>query len=79
MGIDQTIGATPADRQQKNALFVLTKMDREFEQKAGETEEQPPALDSPPGNSLIYTFAASGPSTGTDTPSTTVSGCAIQR
>ena len=39
--IDQTIGATPADRaKQKNALFlVLTKMDREFEQKAGETEE----------------------------------------
>jgi len=39
--IDQTIGATPADRvRQKNALFlVLTKMDREFEQKAGETEE----------------------------------------
>ena len=33
--IDQTIGATPADRaKQKNALFlVLTKMDREFEQK----------------------------------------------
>jgi hypothetical protein len=39
--IDQTIGATPAERaKQKNALFlVLTKMDREFEQKAGETEE----------------------------------------
>ena len=39
--IDQTVGATPADRaKQKNALFlVLTKMDREFEQKAGETEE----------------------------------------
>jgi hypothetical protein len=39
--IDQTIGATPSDRaKQKNALFlVLTKMDREFEQKAGETEE----------------------------------------
>jgi hypothetical protein len=39
--IDQTIGATPADRaKQKNALFLaLTKMDREFEQKAGETEE----------------------------------------
>ena len=39
--IDQTIGATPAERaRQKNALFlVLTKMDREFEQKAGETEE----------------------------------------
>ena len=39
--IDQTLGATPADRaKQKNALFlVLTKMDREFEQKAGETEE----------------------------------------
>ena len=39
--IDQTIGATPAERtKQKNSLFlVLTKMDREFEQKAGETEE----------------------------------------
>jgi hypothetical protein len=39
--IDQTLGATPAERaKQKNALFlVLTKMDREFEQKAGETEE----------------------------------------
>jgi hypothetical protein len=39
--IDQTIGATPAERaKQKNALFLaLTKMDREFEQKAGETEE----------------------------------------
>jgi hypothetical protein len=39
--IDQTIGATPAERaKQRNALFlVLTKMDREFEQKAGETEE----------------------------------------
>ncbi len=39
--IDQTIGATPAERtKQKNALYlVLTKMDREFEQKAGETEE----------------------------------------
>ena len=39
--IDQTIGATPAERaKQKNALFlVLTKMDREFEQKAGETED----------------------------------------
>ncbi|MBS0521398.1 MAG: virulence factor [Proteobacteria bacterium] len=39
--IDQTMGATPAERaKQKNALFlVLSKMDREFEQKAGETEE----------------------------------------
>src|SRR6185436_9532273 len=39
--IDQTVGGTPDDRaKQKNALFlVLTKMDREFEQKAGETEE----------------------------------------
>ena len=39
--IDQTLGSTPTDRaKQKNALFlVLTKMDREFEQKAGETEE----------------------------------------
>ena len=39
--IDQTIGATPAERaKQRNALFlVLSKMDREFEQKAGETEE----------------------------------------
>ncbi|SKA13381.1 hypothetical protein SAMN02745126_03756 [Enhydrobacter aerosaccus] len=39
--IDQTMGATPAERaRQKNGLFlVLSKMDREFEQKAGETEE----------------------------------------
>ncbi|MGD9880712.1 MAG: virulence factor SrfC family protein [Reyranella sp.] len=39
--IDQTIGATPGERaKQRNALFlVLSKMDREFEQKAGETEE----------------------------------------
>ncbi|MBM3644157.1 MAG: virulence factor [Alphaproteobacteria bacterium] len=39
--IDQTIGTTPAERaRQRNSLFlVLTKMDREFEQKRGETEE----------------------------------------
>jgi hypothetical protein len=62
--IDQTIGATPADRaKQKNALFlVLTKMDREFEQKAGETEESRRLRWSARlGNSLIHNFRGEWP------------------
>jgi len=62
--IDQTIGATPADRaKQKNALFlVLTKMDREFEQKAGETEESRRLRWSARlGNSLINNFRGEWP------------------
>lgn len=62
--IDQTIGATPADRaRQKNALFlVLTKMDREFEQKAGETEESRHLRWSARlGNSLVNNFRGEWP------------------
>lgn len=62
--IDQTIGATPADRaRQKNALFlVLTKMDREFEQKAGETEESRRLRWSARlGNSLVNNFRGEWP------------------
>ena len=62
--IDQTIGATPADRaKQKNALFlVLTKMDREFEQKAGETEESRRLRWSARlGNSLVNNFRGEWP------------------
>jgi hypothetical protein len=62
--IDQTIGATPADRtKQKNALFlVLTKMDREFEQKAGETEESRKLRWSARlNNSLINNFRGEWP------------------
>lgn len=62
--IDQTIGATPADRaKQKNALFlVLTKMDREFEQKAGETEESRRLRwGARLGNSLINNFRGEWP------------------
>ena len=62
--IDQTIGATPADRaKQKNALFlVLTKMDREFEQKAGETEESSKLRWSARlNNSLINNFRGEWP------------------
>ncbi len=62
--IDQTIGATPADRaKQRNALFlVLTKMDREFEQKAGETEESRRLRWSARlGNSLINNFRGEWP------------------
>lgn len=62
--IDQTIGATPAERaKQKNALFlVLTKMDREFEQKAGETEESRRLRWSARlGNSLINNFRGEWP------------------
>jgi hypothetical protein len=62
--IDQTIGATPADRaKQKNALFlVLTKMDREFEQKAGETEESRHLRWSARlGNSLVNNFRGEWP------------------
>jgi hypothetical protein len=63
--IDQTIGATPADRaKQKNSLFlVLTKMDREFEQKAGETEESRKLRWSARlNNSLINNFRGDWPS-----------------
>lgn len=63
--IDQTIGATPADRaKQKNALFlVLTKMDREFEQKAGETEESRRLRWSARiNNSLVNNFRGEWPS-----------------
>src|SRR6266446_1578803 len=63
--IDQTIGATPADRaKQKNALFlVLTKMDREFEQKAGETEESRKLRWSARlNNSLVNNFRGEWPS-----------------
>jgi len=62
--IDQTIGATPAERaKQKNALFlVLTKMDREFEQKAGETEESRRLRWSARlGNSLVNNFRGEWP------------------
>ncbi len=62
--IDQTIGATPADRaKQKNALFlVLSKMDREFEQKAGETEESRHLRWSARiGNSLVNNFRGEWP------------------
>ena len=62
--IDQTIGATPAERaKQKNALFlVLTKMDREFEQKAGETEESRKLRWSARlNNSLINNFRGEWP------------------
>lgn len=62
--IDQTIGATPAERaKQKNALFlVLTKMDREFEQKAGETEESRKLRWSARlGNSLLNNFRGEWP------------------
>ncbi len=62
--IDQTLGATPADRaKQKNALFlVLTKMDREFEQKAGETEESRRLRWSARlGNSLTNNFRGEWP------------------
>ena len=62
--IDQTIGATPADRaKQRNALFlVLTKMDREFEQKAGETEESRKLRWSARlNNSLINNFRGEWP------------------
>jgi hypothetical protein len=62
--IDQTIGATPGDRaKQKNALFlVLTKMDREFEQKAGETEESRKLRWSARlNNSLINNFRGEWP------------------
>ncbi len=62
--IDQTIGATPADRaKQRNALFlVLTKMDREFEQKAGETEESRRLRWSARlGNSLVNNFRGEWP------------------
>lgn len=62
--IDQTIGATPADRaKQKNALFlVLTKMDREFEQKAGETDESRHLRWSARlGNSLVNNFRGEWP------------------
>ncbi|MDB5486989.1 MAG: conserved virulence factor protein [Reyranella sp.] len=62
--IDQTIGATPADRaKQKNALFlVLTKMDREFEQKAGETEESRRLRwGARLGNSLVNNFRGEWP------------------
>jgi hypothetical protein len=63
--IDQTIGATPAERvKQKNALFlVLSKMDREFEQKAGETEESRKLRWSARlNNSLINNFRGEWPS-----------------
>ena len=63
--IDQTIGATPAERaKQKNALFlVLTKMDREFEQKAGETEESRKLRWSARlNNSLLNNFRGEWPS-----------------
>src|SRR4029077_19948762 len=63
--IDQTLGATPADRaKQKNALFlVLSKMDREFEQKAGETEESRKLRWSARlNNSLINNFRGEWPS-----------------
>ena len=63
--IDQTIGATPADRtRQKNSLFlVLTKMDREFEQKAGETEESRKLRWSARlNNSLLNNFRGEWPS-----------------
>ena len=79
--IDQTIGATPADRaKQKNALFlVLTKMDREFEQKAGETEESRRLRWSARlNNSLVNNFRGEWPPTGTASRSTTASGCAIR-
>ncbi|MFI5034030.1 MAG: virulence factor SrfC family protein, partial [Reyranellales bacterium] len=62
--IDQTIGATPADRaKQKNSLFlVMTKMDREFEQKAGETEESRKLRWSARiNNSLINNFRGEWP------------------
>ncbi|HZY55278.1 MAG TPA: virulence factor SrfC family protein, partial [Reyranella sp.] len=62
--IDQTIGGTPADRaKQKNSLFlVLTKMDREFEQKAGETEESRKLRWSARlNNSLINNFRGEWP------------------
>jgi hypothetical protein len=62
--IDQTIGATPAERtKQKNSLFlVLTKMDREFEQKAGETEESRKLRWSARlNNSLINNFRGEWP------------------
>jgi hypothetical protein len=63
--IDQTIGATPAERaKQKNSLFlVLTKMDREFEQKAGETEESRKLRWSARlNNSLVNNFRGEWPS-----------------
>ena len=80
--IDQTIGATSADRaKQKNALFlVLTKMDLEFEQKGGETEElRRAALAARINNRWSITSAASGPPTGTAGHSTTLSGCQSHR
>src|SRR4029078_6359442 len=69
--IDQTLGATPAERtKQKNALFlVLTKMDREFEQKAGETEESRRLRWSARlNNSLVNNFRGEGPTNGNGRP-----------
>jgi len=64
--IDQTIGATPADPRQAEETrcsWLLTKMDREFEQKAGETEESRKLRWSARlNNSLVNNFRGEWPS-----------------